>query len=205
MKANGTRFVPGQVTEWLDCGNKDATVYTNQRYLEYLKERGESLVAESAIITNSVLLEPVYIGENAVITNSVVGPHVSLGAHANVRDSRLSNSIVQQSATVLNAVITNSMIGNFATVTGTSYSTVVMSAPSRFMRASERLARELLERLDVARAGAVDHLGGQRWRRGADCCGRQACQAVSPGGRGRSGSGAPPAPCRWRCHRKRLK
>jgi glucose-1-phosphate thymidylyltransferase len=35
-----------------------------------------------------------------------------------VRDSRLSNSIVQQSASVLNAVIANSMVGNHATVTG---------------------------------------------------------------------------------------
>ncbi|MEJ7660896.1 MAG: hypothetical protein WKG07_15380 [Hymenobacter sp.] len=46
MKNKGTMFVPGRVTEWLDCGNKDATVFTNQRYLEYLKERGESLVAD---------------------------------------------------------------------------------------------------------------------------------------------------------------
>ena len=119
MKNKGTVFVPGRVTEWLDCGNKDATVFTNQRYLEYLKERGESLVAASAIITNSVLIEPVYVGENAIITNSVVGPHVSLGDHANVRDSRLSNSIVQTSASLLNTVITNSMVGNFATVAGT--------------------------------------------------------------------------------------
>ncbi len=119
MKNQGTVFVPGRVTEWLDCGNKDATVFTNQRYLEYLKERGESLVAASAIITNSVLIEPVYVGENAIITNSVVGPHVSLGDHANVRDSRLSNSIVQTSASLLNTVITNSMVGNFATVAGT--------------------------------------------------------------------------------------
>jgi len=116
MKNKGTIFVPGQVTEWLDCGNKDATVFTNQRYLEYLKERGENLVAESATITNSVLIEPVYIGENAVITNSVVGPHVSIGSKSNVRDSRVSNSIVQTSASVLNAAITDSMIGNFATV-----------------------------------------------------------------------------------------
>jgi glucose-1-phosphate thymidylyltransferase len=116
MKNKGTIFVPGQVTEWLDCGNKDATVFTNQRYLEYLKERGESLVAESATITNSVLIEPVYIGENAVITNSVVGPHVSIGSKSNVRDSRVSNSIVQTSASVLNAAITDSMIGNFASV-----------------------------------------------------------------------------------------
>ena len=119
MKNQGTTFVPGKVTEWLDCGNKDATVFTNQRYLEYLKERGESLVAASAVITNSVLIEPVYVGENAIITNSVVGPHVSLGDHANVRDSRLSNSIVQTSASLLNTVITNSMVGNFATVAGT--------------------------------------------------------------------------------------
>jgi len=117
MKNKGTIFVPGQVTEWLDCGNKDATVFTNQRYLEYLKERGEKLVADSATITNSVLIEPVYIGENAVITNSVVGPHVSVGSQSNVRDSRVSNSIVQTSASVLNAAITDSMIGNFASVT----------------------------------------------------------------------------------------
>ncbi|MBJ6143764.1 sugar phosphate nucleotidyltransferase [Hymenobacter sp. BT559] len=116
MKNKGTIFVPGQVTEWLDCGNKDATVFTNQRYLEYLKERGENLVADSAIIINSVLIEPVYIGENAVITNSVVGPHTSIGSKSNVRDSCVSNSIVQTSASVLNAVITDSMIGNFASV-----------------------------------------------------------------------------------------
>jgi len=119
MKNKGTTFVPGRVTEWLDCGNKDATVFTNQRYLEYLQERGEELVAQSAKITNSVLIPPVYIGENAIITDSVVGPHVSLGDHSNVRSSVLSNSIVQQSATVLHANVANSMIGNHATVTGT--------------------------------------------------------------------------------------
>jgi glucose-1-phosphate thymidylyltransferase len=119
MKSKGTKFVPGRVTEWLDCGNKDATVFTNQRYLEYLQERGENLVAESAQVSNSVLIPPVYIGEGVVITDSVVGPHVSLGNQSNVRSSVVSNSIVQQSASVLHANVTNSMIGNFASVTGT--------------------------------------------------------------------------------------
>ena len=119
MKNKGTTFVPGRVTEWLDCGNKDATVYTNQRYLEYLQERGENLVAGSAKITNSVLIPPVYVGEGAIITDSVVGPHVSLGNQANVRGSVISNSIVQQSATLLHANVTNSMVGNHATVAGT--------------------------------------------------------------------------------------
>jgi glucose-1-phosphate thymidylyltransferase len=119
MKNKGTTFVPGRVTEWLDCGNKDATVYTNQRYLEYLQERGEDLVAESAKVTNSILIPPVYIGEGAIITDSVVGPHVSIGDKSNIRGSVVSNSIVQQSATVAHANVTNSMIGNFATVTST--------------------------------------------------------------------------------------
>ena len=118
MKNKGTTFVPGRVTEWLDCGNKDATVFTNQRYLEYLQERGENLVSESATLTNSTVIPPVYIGENVKITDSVVGPHVSLGNNANVRQSVVSNSIVQESATVLNTNVTNSMIGNHATVTG---------------------------------------------------------------------------------------
>ncbi|MBC6990989.1 MULTISPECIES: sugar phosphate nucleotidyltransferase [Hymenobacter] len=117
MKNKGTVFVPGRVTEWLDCGNKDATVFTNQRYLEYLQERGEKLVAASAKLTNAVVIQPVYIGENVIITNSVVGPHVSLGDNSNVRDSVVTNSIVQQSATILNASVTNSMIGNHASVT----------------------------------------------------------------------------------------
>ena len=119
MKNKGTTFVPGRVTEWLDCGNKDATVFTNQRYLEYLQERGENLVADSAKVTNSVLIPPVYVGEGVIITDSVVGPHVSLGNQTNVRGSVITNSIVQQSATVLHANVTNSMIGNFATVAST--------------------------------------------------------------------------------------
>ncbi|WP_324675262.1 sugar phosphate nucleotidyltransferase [Hymenobacter sp. GOD-10R] len=119
MKNKGTTFVPGRVTEWLDCGNKDATVYTNQRYLEYLQERGENLVSDSAKVTNSVLIPPVYVGEGVIITDSVVGPHVSLGNQANVRGSVVSNSIVQQSATVAHTTVTNSMIGNFATVAST--------------------------------------------------------------------------------------
>ena len=118
MKNKGTKFVPGRVTEWLDCGNKDATVFTNQRYLEYLKERGEKLVADSAKMTNSVIIEPVYIGENVVITNSVVGPHVSIGDDTEVSGSVLSNSVVQKSSKVQHINVAGSMIGSHASVVG---------------------------------------------------------------------------------------
>lgn len=116
MKNKGTRFFPGTVTEWLDCGNKDATVYTNQRYLEFI--RNSPLRAASAKVVNSTIIEPCYLGENVVVENSVVGPHVSLGDGTQVKSSVVSNSIVQTGASLHQVVITNSMVGNTAAVRG---------------------------------------------------------------------------------------
>ncbi|MDH5475886.1 MAG: sugar phosphate nucleotidyltransferase [Cyclobacteriaceae bacterium] len=111
MKSKGVKFIPGQVTEWLDCGNKDATVFTNQRYLEYIKDT--DLVSNSAIIENSVIIPPVFIGENVKIKNSIVGPHVSLGKNSAIENSILKNAIVQTNSKILDSNLKNSMIGNF--------------------------------------------------------------------------------------------
>ena len=35
MMAKGMKFVPGQVDEWMDCGNKNVTVETNTRMLGF--------------------------------------------------------------------------------------------------------------------------------------------------------------------------
>jgi glucose-1-phosphate thymidylyltransferase len=118
MKNKGTQFEPGQVTEWLDCGNKDATVYTNQRYLEYIKDT--KLVAGSAKVENSVIIPPVFIGENVRIHNTVVGPHVSIGNGSQIVDSVIKNSIVQENTYIGQANISNSMLGNFVKFEGKS-------------------------------------------------------------------------------------
>jgi glucose-1-phosphate thymidylyltransferase len=116
MKKKGTKFVPGKVTEWLDCGNKNATVYTNQRYLEFIKD--QKLVADSAIIENSVIIPPCYIGEGAVVKNAVIGPHVSIGDQSSVVNSIVKNVIIQTNSKISNANIANSMVGNFVTMEG---------------------------------------------------------------------------------------
>lgn len=110
MLSKGVKFYTDQVSEWLDCGNKDATVYTNQRILA-LKQHKEQLVSESAAIQNSVILQPCFIGEGVTIVNSVIGPYVSLEAGVSVQDSRISNSIIQCDTVVKNACINNSMLG----------------------------------------------------------------------------------------------
>lgn len=114
----GYTFKPGEVIEWLDCGNKEVTVHTNQRVLEYDFERQKMMVSESAQLIDTVIIPPCYIGDNVIIEQSVVGPHVSLGSGTVVRGSVLRNSIIQQESTVLNAVIQDAMIGSHANYTG---------------------------------------------------------------------------------------
>lgn len=116
MKAKGTKFKPGTVQHWLDCGNKDVTVKTNATYLEFIKD--QKLVSDSASIENSTIIEPCYIADGVKIYNSVVGPHVSIGKNSVVKSSVIDSSIIQEEALVENKVFTNSMVGNFAQLHG---------------------------------------------------------------------------------------
>ena len=118
LTEDGCKFKPGEVTEWLDCGNKEVTVFTNQRVLEFDYEANKMMVSASASITDTVIIPPCFIGENVVIENSVVGPHVSLGNGTEVRGTVIANSIVQQNTKLSNAVIADSMIGSHATYEG---------------------------------------------------------------------------------------
>lgn len=119
MKQKGIAFTPGKVTEWLDCGNKEATVYTNQRVLEFIKGSAE-LKGKNIVTENSLIIEPCYIGDNVIIKNSIVGPHVSIGANSSVNDGVIKNSIIQANTKLSNTVISNSMIGEGAEVKGKS-------------------------------------------------------------------------------------
>lgn len=119
MKQKGIAFTPGKVTEWLDCGNKDATVYTNQRILEFDRENIK-LKGKNIITQNSIIIEPCFIGDNVIIIDSIVGPHVSIGENSKVNDAILKNSIIQANTKLSNTVIANSMIGEGAEVKGKS-------------------------------------------------------------------------------------
>lgn len=108
----GYIFKPGEVNEWLDCGNKEVTVHTNQRVLEFDWEAQKQLVHESVEIENSVIIPPCYVGKNVKISNSVIGPHVSLGSGSEVNNCNITNSIVQQDTSLKNVVMSDSMIGS---------------------------------------------------------------------------------------------
>ncbi|MBC7552655.1 MAG: nucleotidyltransferase [Taibaiella sp.] len=110
MLQNGIKFYTDQVDEWLDCGNKEATIYTNQRILEIKKDK-ENLSTYTASVENSVIIQPCFLAEGVSVKNSVIGPHVSLEKGALVVNSHISNSIIGTNSIVKNANLSNSMLG----------------------------------------------------------------------------------------------
>lgn len=118
LTEKGSRFKPGEVTEWLDCGNKEVTVFTNQRVLEYDYEKNLPMVDESSKLINSVIIPPCFIGEDVILENSVVGPHVSLGKGSVVTNSIIKNSILQKHSIIVDANLQNSMLGSHSKYKG---------------------------------------------------------------------------------------
>lgn len=119
LTEKGVSFIPGKVSDWLDCGNKNATVETNKSVLNFEQEKGNNLIHDNVQIVDSVILEPCFIGEGVKLSRSVIGPHVSIGANSAVIDSRVSNVIIQQNTEVSNMTLKDSMIGSNSKIKGT--------------------------------------------------------------------------------------
>lgn len=113
MKNKNLKFSVGQVREWLDCGNKDATVNTNKRVLENLG----SDISHNIINNNSIIIEPCYIADEVLIENSVIGPYVSINKGTHIFNSNIQNSIIQSETLIKNAVLHNSQIGSHVELT----------------------------------------------------------------------------------------
>jgi glucose-1-phosphate thymidylyltransferase len=116
MKQKGLKFSPGAVDEWLDCGNYEATVYTNQRVLAH-KGTGGKLISKH-LSSNSIIIEPCYIGEGAVLTDSIIGPYASIGNGTKISGSVIKNSIVLNQTEIKDVVIHNALVGNSVIVEG---------------------------------------------------------------------------------------
>lgn len=118
MMSSGKIFKTGTVDEWMDCGNKEVTVETNQRMLGFLADANQQLISENITTENSNIIEPCFIGEGVVLKNSTVGPFVSIGKGTIVEDSTVKNTIIQTNSKIKNANLDNAMIGNYATFDG---------------------------------------------------------------------------------------
>jgi glucose-1-phosphate thymidylyltransferase len=80
--------------------------------------RNNGLIAKNAVVENSVIVHPCFIGENAVIRNTVLGPFVSVGHNSTVENTVITNSIIQNKSQIKNAVLDSSMVGNSSRYVG---------------------------------------------------------------------------------------
>lgn len=118
MMAKGMKFVPGKVDEWMDCGNKEVTVETNSRMLNFLHNDGIHLVDFDVKLENATIIPPCYIGQDVVLINTTVGPNVSLGNGCHLIDTKIKDSLVQNNTHIKNATLDNAMIGSHVTYNG---------------------------------------------------------------------------------------
>ena len=112
MMEEGKIFKAGEVNALMDCGNPEVTLQTNAQMLQLKQEEGEELVDPTAVIENSTIVPPCYIGKGAQIRNSTIGPGVSVGAETIIENCELKNVLIQNHSHLTNIKSDKAMIGN---------------------------------------------------------------------------------------------
>jgi glucose-1-phosphate thymidylyltransferase len=102
------------VDVWQDCGKPESLLETNR----YLLDHGRDNSTEAAGREDVVVIPPVYIDRTADIRSSIIGPYVTIGAHCVIERSSIRDSIVDTRSHITNTILSQSLIGRAATVTG---------------------------------------------------------------------------------------
>jgi len=118
MMQSGKIFKTGTVKAWMDCGNPEVTLKTNSAMLAFKEAEGENLLDSTAIIDNSTIIPPCFIGKNVHIKNSTIGPGVSLGEGTKIINSQLKNALIQNHTHLENIQCDKAMIGNHVRYNG---------------------------------------------------------------------------------------
>ncbi len=111
MVKSGKRFYAPEVKQWLDCGTFETLLETNR----VLLKKDHEIKSKAK---NSVIINPVSIDKNVVIENSVIGPFVSIAPGAVIKDSIVSNSIIDDNARLNSVNIKDSTIGQDSVMNG---------------------------------------------------------------------------------------
>jgi glucose-1-phosphate thymidylyltransferase len=112
MIDSGKRFVTSNIDTWEDCGNADALLQTNR----YLLGHNPPSPAQRP---GSVILHPSFVDPTARIENAIIGPNASIGPGATVVDAVVRDSVVEAGATITGVVLQHSVIGRNAAIEGT--------------------------------------------------------------------------------------
>jgi len=111
----GAEFGTFDVGEWYDCGRPETLLAANRVLLETRNGAGTAAIRDGA----SVVRQPADIGDDVIMEGSVVGPYVSIDDGAEVIDSHVTDAIVGCDSSLRRVNLTDSIVGDDATVEGT--------------------------------------------------------------------------------------
>ena len=106
----GHKIRPVPIEGWYDCGKPETLLETNRHILDRKKFSPKA--------KNSLIIPPVYISPTAKVENSIVGPYASIGDGVRVDSSIISDSIVNEGASIRNMNLSGSLVGPSAAVVG---------------------------------------------------------------------------------------
>lgn len=112
LMAAGNVFKTGTVDEWMDCGNKNVAIDTNNKIMQFMITDGSDEIKQEPKLSNATIIEPCVIDPSVVIKDSTIGPNVSIGAHTIIENCTIKNSLIQKSSSIKNATLDEAMIGN---------------------------------------------------------------------------------------------
>lgn len=100
-----------QIDDWYDCGTEETLLSTNNYLLSKISKTDKQF-------PNSIIKENVFIEENVKISDSIIGPNVSLGKSVEIKNSIISNSIINKNTTISSKLMNKSIIGEAVILEG---------------------------------------------------------------------------------------
>jgi glucose-1-phosphate thymidylyltransferase len=105
MLRKGHKMRVLEIDDWYDCGKSRSLLETNRLLLA-------SHPGPLPRAGNNSVEPPVFVDPSAVVENCEIGPFVSIGAAARLKNCRLSDCVVCESAVLENIAISDAIIGN---------------------------------------------------------------------------------------------
>jgi len=112
MIESGHKFSTTNISGWFDCGGLNALLETNRFLLPSNSNIPENLRKDNIIIP------PVNIHPTCNMRHSIIGPYVTIGEDAKISTCQISNSIIENEASVSDCLLVDSLIGANAVLKG---------------------------------------------------------------------------------------
>ncbi|RJP77924.1 MAG: nucleotidyl transferase [Candidatus Zixiibacteriota bacterium] len=115
MVQKGDVITTFPVAGWYDCGAPETLLSSNRHLLQRDFGNGDHI---ALFRQKNIIHPPVFIAPNATVEGSIIGPYTTIGEGVSIREAIIKDSIIGDKAKVECALLTRSIIGREALVTG---------------------------------------------------------------------------------------